>query len=186
MADCGKTSPFRFTGPEGSRIRLHINSLDMANDGNGYVSICLYDGNGNSNCFSLSSNNGVVQDTDFVSMTNRMEVYFYPGCNNNYYSGLDAYVYAVMPQDSDNFAKARIAFKTPTITDVNVTGSGEYCYGVQANLMASVEGNTTDAMRYVWYDENYNIVKQETGVTSTYDPQVTDSATYYVNASATD
>ena len=181
-ANGNEPSGYTFIGPEGSRLRLHVNSMD-GQPGNGRLEVRFYDDMNYEHSSNIVCEDGTITDTNLVSMNNKMYVKYYPGSNHNTYSGLDAYLYVLSPIDTSNYAKAQVTFQTPVFTSVNVTGSGEYCYGNSANLTASVDGNS-DALHYVWYDKGYNVVKQDTAVSSTYNPQVMDSATYYVNASA--
>ena len=177
-------SGINFYASEGSLIHLHVNSLNGERS-NGRLEVRVFDSNGQEYYYNIYCTDGIVTDTDFVSMNNRMYVSYYPGSNGNSYSGLDAYLYVESPIDTSNYAKAKVSFKTPSFTPVNTTGSGAYCYGSQATLTASVENNT-DELRYVWYDKYYNVLFEQTGVTSTYQPVVTSEAAYYVNASAMD
>ena len=184
----GSADSHDFYGPtEDSRIILHINSLNASPD-NGQLQISLYDADGNYTTKYLYTSNGIFSDTDFVSMGNRMYVYFYPGSDGQEYPGLDAYLYTIVPHDTNELASATVTVKAPIDAGEITTVDAEACYGASATLQASATNNTLDYPQiFYWYDENQGFLGCDTvnsGETSEWTiTNLTTSAPYYVTMS---
>ena len=165
---------YYFYASEGSYIRFHINEMQL---GSGYFE--LYDRNWN----RIAYMDGNRSDEDFVITDNYLRVYFYT--SNSSAMGWDSYVYAITPQDADNLAAASVNFNAAGLTAGLSTQGDNACYGGQAVLMAS-SNNLAGPQYYYWYDENLNLVYQDTVATGDTSRCVIDpvaaAQTYYVSA----
>ena len=168
---------YYFYAPEGTRLRLHFNSIALEDNTNTYLRLYMRNENGN---WEYQYIYGNVSDTDFVAAAgSSIEVYFSNYCNSETAAGWDAYVYAMKPLNTDELASVQVNFSAPSFSQNVSTNDVEGCYGETVTLTAT-NGNGTS--NYAWYDENMNFLGSNQ--TGTYNVTAMDNATYYVNASA--
>ena len=168
---------YYFYAPEGTRLRLHFNSIALEDNTNTYLRLYMRNENGN---WEYQYIYGNAIDTDFVAATgSSIEVYFSNYCNSETAAGWDAYVYAMKPLNTDELASVQVNFSAPSFSQNVSTNDVEGCYGETVTLTAT-NGNGTS--NYAWYDENMNFLGSNQ--TGTYNVTAMDNATYYVNASA--
>ncbi len=175
--DC-RSYDYNFYAPQGSKVFFHLNNIELDEDGNAYMNI---EDAGENNWHQLAQLRGSHTNMDYVTESNRLYIYFY-NCSNPTFAGWDGTISIYNPQEPENMNAINVTFTTPVITDNIQVEDKEVCYGDTARLTAS-KGN--DIKLFAWFDEEYNLLKTEEAVISTLDVEVTGSATYYVNASAT-
>ena len=170
---------YYFYAPEGTRLRMHFNSIALEDNNDTYLRLYMRNENGN---WEYQYIYGNVSDTDFVAAAgSSIEVYFSNYCNSETAAGWDAYVYAMKPLNTDELASVQVNFSAPSFSQNVSTNDVEGCYGETVTLTAT-NGNGTS--NYAWYDENMNFLSSNQ--TGTYNVTAMGDATYYVNASAAD
>ena len=147
---------YYFYPPEGSHIHLHINSMELGDNGWFYV----YKRIGN-NDYTLAELRGSQTNLDFEIDDNYLRVYFWAE-NRETYAGWDARIYAVAPQDSTALARAEIHFKPYQSPDSILVSTTPICYGEETTLTAT-SNDTHYPQYYTWYNPDRTaILKQET------------------------
>ena len=167
-----------FSTSAGSRIRIHFNHIQLENNSNTYLRLRTTKADGS---YENKYIYGTVSDTDFVTENNSVYIYFYNSSQQTA-AGWDGYICAITPHTPDELAAATITFTEPTFSQQVTTSDVDGCYGSTVSLVASNGGGTS---RYVWYDENYNFLKDTIGEYGTLEVPIYNNSTYYANASAT-
>ena len=145
---------YYFRAPEGSHIRMHLDTMQLDNNGNARMEI--YNRSGH----PVASLRGSKQDYDFVMEDNYMQIYFY-NWSSNTYMGWEGYIYAIMPREASEFAKASVTFKAPVAeSDISVQDA-LVCYGSEATLTAT--SSIQYPQSYTWFaPDRMTVLKEET------------------------
>jgi|GEM_PF-6074791 len=174
-----------FWAPEDYRIRLHLDNVQLDENQFAYLEFKIYSDQMNENGELISHYfyvYGTQTDIDTIFNSNHIRVEFRNETNQTY-PGWDGYIYAIKPHDENEHVSVPISFKNPIVSQTVNVEDVEACYGETVTLTAT---NGTGNSRYIWYDENYNLVKDMIGEVGTMDVNVISEATYYVNASDVD
>lgn len=146
------------TAPEGSQIRVHLNSFNRGS-GRPYMYIYKYVNGYEEQVAYIGQN---VSDKDYIIESNHIRLTFSNNCESGSFPGWDGYIYAIVPRNANELAEAHVSFKTPVGPSSLTTNSPvKVCYGSEATLTAS---STLDADQYfTWYDsDRINILKRDT------------------------
>lgn len=172
---------YNFNAPEGSKIHLHFNNVQLEGNGSSHIQMNMRKANGETE-YGFANIDNTISNVDYETESNHLEIDLWSNCDNMTAVGWDGYAYAVLPISTENLAAANVTFAAPSISQTLQISDAEACYGEPVTLSAS-NGNGT--YRYVWYDESYNLIQDTIGEQSNLDVTVLGNATYYVNASAT-
>ena len=180
--DNGWTPQCSFIAPEGYRIRLHLNNVQLDDEWDSYMRIEVY-----SNQYTEYGDRiikdfwifGTQANFDTIFNSNYIRISFDNYSNQNF-PGWDGYIYAIKSHDEEEHVSVPVSFLEPIISQSITADDVEACYGETVTLTAT---NGSGIYRYIWYDENYNLIEDFVGENSTIDVTAMSKTSYYVNAS---
>lgn len=116
-------------------------------------------------------------ESSSYSITPTSETFYYVTVTNSDNCPIDE---SQIPQDTNNLVKIKVTFSEPVISNNVTVNDDVVCYGQNASLTATTNDGTEKHI--YWYDENFHLINDEIGTSSTIEPQVSGNTVYYVNA----
>lgn len=116
-------------------------------------------------------------ESSSYSFTPTSETFYYVTVTNSDNCPIDE---SQLPQDTNNLVKIKVTFSEPVISNNVMVNDATACYGESVTLNA-ITNDGTEKHIY-WYDENFHLINDKIGTSSTIEPQVSGTTVYYVNA----